>query len=238
MAKLKPYYKQIADELEKDILAYKYRAGSRMPTEKEIQERFYVSRMTVRQAYRLLEKKGVAVIVKNKGVFVNDVTIQREQDLVSFHELIANKGLESKTKITRFERGKPEKRIARILDLDENGEVYFLTRYRYVNNELVIIEYAHIPADLVPNLSQFDFENESLYSVFKNHYGLRMVEFEDEISADIIGGENARAMLNTKSGPVLKIKTLGKLENGTPIEYTEQYANFRVFSYKTTLKID
>lgn len=236
MAKLKPYYKQIADELEQDILNHKFRPGSRMPTELAIQKRFYVSRMTVRQAYRLLEAKGAAVIVKNKGVFVKNIKIQQSSDFKSYTDLIAGKGLIGNTKVIQLERCLPDEEAAAALKLKAGEEIYLLKRYRYVKNELVVIEVANLNAKYIPDFDKFNLNNNSLYDVLCNEYELCLDEVREEISAELLTDEEARLMVGSRHCPVLKIKTTSLLDNGDPIEFTIQYCNYKVFSYEVINK--
>ena len=235
MAKLKPYYKQIADELEQDILNHRFRPGSRMPTEAAIQKRFYVSRMTVRQAYRLLEAKGAAVIVKNKGVYVKNIKIQKDTEFQSYTELLASKGLSGTTKIVQLERCLPDEETAAALKLAAGEEIYLLKRYRYVKNELVVIEVAHLNAKYLPNFDKFNLNN-SLYDVLCNEYDLCLDEVHEEISADLLTDDEARQMVGSRHCPVLRIDTTSLLDNGDPIEYTIQYCNYKVFSYEVINK--
>ena len=236
MSKLKPYYKQIADELEHDIMINKYRAGARMPTEKALQERFFVSRMTVRQAYRLLVKKGVAVMVKNKGIFVADVTIQKNLEPLSFNKIISEKGLANIDKIVKFERGLPSAKAREALQLADKEEVYLLHRYRYVQGELVLVEKANIVAKFVPGFEKHDFEKNSLYDTLFYEYGLELDEIKDDIYAGYITGEIAQLMMEKERGPALLINATTYLKSGVPIEYTEQICNHKVFTYHIVRK--
>ncbi len=231
MGKVKPYYQQIAEELEREIISGEYKAGAKMPTEKVLQERFFVSRMTIRQAYQLLEKKGAVVIERNRGAFVSDVTIQRNQEILGFSELMKRKGFNCTSKIARLEKALPNERLREILQLEEGEEIYYLYRYRYANEELVAIEQAHIVAKFVPHLEMFNFEKYSLYDVFYWQYGLNLSWAKDEISADIITGENAKMMLGARSGPALIVRNSAFINSNVPIEYTEQIYNYKVFSY-------
>lgn len=236
MAKLKPYYKQIADELEQDILNHKFRPGSRMPTELAIQKRFFVSRMTVRQAYRLLAAKGAAVIVKNKGVFVKNTKIQKGSGVLSYTDLIAGNGLIGNTKVIQLERCLPDEKTAEMLNLKTGEKIYLLKRYRYVKNELVVIEVAHLNAKYVPDFDKFNLNNNSLYDVLCSEYNLCLEEVHEEISAELLTDEEARLMIGSRHCPVLRINTVSFLDNGDPIEYTIQYCNYKVFSYEVINK--
>ena len=53
-----PLYKQLEERLRKEIENGELPAGSRLPTENELSERYSVSRVTVRKALDELSKSG------------------------------------------------------------------------------------------------------------------------------------------------------------------------------------
>jgi DNA-binding FadR family transcriptional regulator len=57
----RPVYEQVADRLRESILSGELPAGSVLPAERELSERFGVGRTTVREALRALQTKGLAV---------------------------------------------------------------------------------------------------------------------------------------------------------------------------------
>ena len=56
-----PVYEQVADRLRESILSGELVAGSALPPERELSERFGVGRTTIREALRALQTKGLAV---------------------------------------------------------------------------------------------------------------------------------------------------------------------------------
>src|SRR3954469_10004747 len=57
----RPAYAQVAEQLREAILDGTLAAGSELPSERELCERFAVGRTTVREALRALQTKGLAV---------------------------------------------------------------------------------------------------------------------------------------------------------------------------------
>ena len=60
-------------QIEKLILRGILRPGDRLPSERELAERFSVSRPSLREAIANLDKKGLLVSKANAGIFVADV---------------------------------------------------------------------------------------------------------------------------------------------------------------------
>ncbi len=65
-------YRQLADKLTAEIFSSYSTPGSRLPTEDELQERYGVSRNTVRQAVTELVERGILVKNQGRGTFVSE----------------------------------------------------------------------------------------------------------------------------------------------------------------------
>ena len=63
-------YMDVYNELKNDIIMGKYPAGSILPTELELSESFFVSRITVQKAMQLLKKEGYISRTPGRGTFV------------------------------------------------------------------------------------------------------------------------------------------------------------------------
>jgi GntR family transcriptional regulator len=63
-------WRQVADDLTKDITGGVLGAGWKLPTEIELAEFYGVSRMTIRRAVAELASKGLINVVHGRGTFV------------------------------------------------------------------------------------------------------------------------------------------------------------------------
>lgn len=63
-------WRQVADDITKDIKAGTLGAGWKLPTEIELAESYGVSRITVRRAIGDLAAKGMLNVVHGRGTFV------------------------------------------------------------------------------------------------------------------------------------------------------------------------
>lgn len=79
-------YVQVKERILSDIRARLYKAGDKLPTERELSAELGVSRNTVSQAYHDLEADGVLVSVQGRGTFVTDqddtVRLSNRRDLL------------------------------------------------------------------------------------------------------------------------------------------------------------
>ena len=65
-----PFYFQLSELLEQEIVAGRYEPGVRLPSEPEISRRYGLSRTTIRQALSRLEQEGLIHRRKGQGTFV------------------------------------------------------------------------------------------------------------------------------------------------------------------------
>jgi DNA-binding FadR family transcriptional regulator len=71
--KRRPKFEQVADRLQKAImLDEKYLPGDRLPDERTMATEFGVSRTSIREAVKMLEARGLVVVKKSHGIFVDD----------------------------------------------------------------------------------------------------------------------------------------------------------------------
>ncbi|WP_238331133.1 GntR family transcriptional regulator, partial [Mannheimia haemolytica] len=63
-------YTKIGKILKEEIAQGKYRVGDKLPTERDISERFEVSRTIVREAIVMLEVEKLIEVKKGSGVYV------------------------------------------------------------------------------------------------------------------------------------------------------------------------
>jgi GntR family transcriptional regulator len=80
-----PYYFQLAELIEKDILDGTLANGAQLPSEPELCESYAVSRTTVRQALARLDQRGFIDRRKGRGTFVQRTTTPGHWLLQSSH---------------------------------------------------------------------------------------------------------------------------------------------------------
>jgi DNA-binding transcriptional regulator YhcF (GntR family) len=81
-----PLYIQVKEAVLSEIKRGEWKAGDKLPTERELSEKLRVSRNTVSQAYQELEAEGILSSVQGRGTFVcdrdNAVRLENRKDLL------------------------------------------------------------------------------------------------------------------------------------------------------------
>lgn len=69
-------YEQIVHQIEESIVKGVLKAGDQLPAERELAQRFGVSRTAVREAVKALREKGLVEAYSGRGTFITDGTTQ------------------------------------------------------------------------------------------------------------------------------------------------------------------
>src|SRR5438067_1403458 len=69
-------YEEIVRQVKQLIAEGRFKSGDRLPPERELAEKFVVSRTSVREALRTLESLGLVEIRPGEGTFVREVSVE------------------------------------------------------------------------------------------------------------------------------------------------------------------
>jgi GntR family transcriptional regulator len=98
-----PLYHQLKEILRAKITAGEFDGDGPFPSERELVERYKISRMTVRRALSELVNEGFLIREQGRGSFVVRPRVQEQlRHLTSFTEDMKLRGFPMKSKITDF----------------------------------------------------------------------------------------------------------------------------------------
>lgn len=215
-----PVYYQIKTIIHNLIESKKLKMGDKIPTEEELCKIFNVSRMTIRQAIEGLVNSGELIREKGKGTFVtSDKIVFELSALQSFSEDMKKRGFSVTNRIIEKKIIRPTQEIAKSLQISKDSAVFRLKRIRIVNGEPAAIETTHIPIERCPGIVDEDLENNSLFYLIENKYGLKLF-YSDQLLEPVIAKKEESKLLQIKeNSPLLKMTGITYLKNGYPIEY-------------------
>jgi len=99
----KALYLQLAEKLMDDIASKRLLPLEKLPSEYELTQLFDVSRVTVRQALRLLADRGLVVSRQGKGVFVSGPQVSQDLNaLRGFYDSLIAQGHTPETEVIDF----------------------------------------------------------------------------------------------------------------------------------------
>ncbi len=217
-----PLYQQIKDHCQSGIKSGGYPVDSRLPSERQLAEKFMVSRMTVTKAFKELEREGWVYARSGKGTFVAPQTIidQTLEKLTSFTEDMAAQNLKVTSRILSISIENADESIAKKLWIGPGTLIFVLERFRLADEELISLERTHIPYTLCPDIEKhYDFSQESLYKVLREQYSFKLVVAQQTVEARLPTEDEMKKLGIEKSKPVLSFERSTLNENSHPVEF-------------------
>lgn len=166
--------------------------------------------------------EGLILKKKGKGTFVSQPKVLESfvQKLSGFYEDMAAQNRPTHTLVLRLELARVNRPVARMLKTGANSKVILLKRLRFVDNDPIQLVSSYIPYGLCPELLKTDFTNRSLYGFLEAH-GIFLACGYRTVGAARVTEEEARQM-NVEAGtPMIRIGSIGYMDDGTPVEYYE-----------------
>ncbi len=226
-----PIYIQLEEEIKNKIKNGEYTHGEALPTERELTECYKVSRMTIRQVISNMVNKGILYRIHGKGAFVSREIIRKNLEIQSFSEDMLKRNLIPTSKVIYFDEMVPNEEIREKLNLKKDESVYYLNRIRFANKEPMAIEFCYLPKKYFTNITKFNMEKCSLYSIIKEDYSIEFYYMEQSIKAKNLSKKEAEILLGKSKGVgLVSSKLMFNIEN-KPIEYTETIYNSERYTF-------
>jgi len=126
-----PLYIQVKDTLVAEITSGRYSAHQRLPSERELSEKYKVSRMTARQALLDLAREGLIYTRVGKGTFVAEPKIDQQlRTVTGFSQDMHVRGNKPSSRVLEAGVVPATPEVAAALRLLPDAEVIVLARVR------------------------------------------------------------------------------------------------------------
>ncbi len=194
--------------------------GSKFLTERQISERYGVSRATANKALSNLVSEGLLEFRKGIGTFVQGRTLDYNlRALVSFTDKAIAAGKQPSTQVIQFASVQVKDVLDEVPEILEAGPeelLFYMERLRMADAQAVILERRYVVASHCPGLTQEDAAG-SLYALWQQRYQLP-IEFADEsIRAVNIRGSDARALKVRDGAAGMLVSSVGYLSGRRPL---------------------
>jgi GntR family transcriptional regulator, mannosyl-D-glycerate transport/metabolism system repressor len=227
-----PLYKQVANQIKKQIQSDNLDKDDAIPSEQKLSESFNVSRVTIRQAIKLLVDEGILYKVRGSGTYVKQPKIEHDiYRLQGFTEEMESLNHVPSNQVLEFSMQIPVEPIKERLNLKAEEKVFFIRRLRSGDGEPMILEETYMPVTLFPDLS-VEVMTRSKYEYVEKK-GYKIKERQGEILPHIPSKE-LREILQMKDSSCLAMNLCAYLEDGTIFEYTKLYFRSEKYTFKFT----
>ncbi|WP_054948609.1 GntR family transcriptional regulator [Numidum massiliense] len=216
-----PLYYQLKQWIVDRIEEGRWKAGSMLPSERELSAQFHISRVTVRQALSGLVSEGILTREHGKGTFVAERKIVQGQRLLSFSEDMRTRGMApGATVIDVCVHYEVPLEIRTILcGEEEGGPILSVERLRLADRQPMCIEKSHLPLNRFPGLETVDLTNKSLYRTLTETYGIRLAKAKQTVEVALPSEREAALLEIGCDVPVFCFKHITYDHQGQPFEY-------------------
>jgi GntR family transcriptional regulator len=213
-----PVYKQLNDALRRLITTGEFGRGSKFLSEREIGERFSVSRATANKALSTLVAEGVLAFKKGVGTFVQGSGRSSDwRRLVSFDACVMQAGQVPTTRVQVAERiAELALDVRERLALEQGEGAFYLERVRLADAEPLILERHYVAERYCPGLLREDLSR-SLRLLYGERYGLEIGGVVQSLRAVPASNGEAELLDLAPGAPCLLVTRLGQLVSGSTL---------------------
>lgn len=230
-----PLYYQLRNALLQQIESGSLVPGDTLPTERELIDRYGVSRITVRQALNSLTADGLLYRQRGLGTFVRKSRIEQElSSLTGFSEEMLSRSLVPSTRLISAEAVTADSALAVKLAIAPGQKAFRMVRLRLADGEPMALDVSCVPADIGELLLKEDLE-EALYTLLAR-MGIELDWGDQAIKAAPADDLMAHHLGVKKGTPVLLMERVVSATDGRVIEYTKTAYRSDRYTYRVRLK--
>lgn len=232
-----PKYHQLFDILLQRIEA-EWQPHEAIPSERELETMYNVSRTTVRQALNLLVNEGYLYREHGRGTFVARPKLQHSLHLLtSFSDDMRMRGLVPGQRLLSLDYVEVTSRVRQQLELPpEATEVLKIDRLRLADDEPIGLHTAYLPLTPQQPITEEEVDaTGSLYAVLEAKYNLLVAEADETLEATVASEEEASLLRVPVGSPLLLIERTTWAQTRRPMEFVKML--YRADRYKYTVHI-
>lgn len=234
-----PKYTYLMGELHGLIRELQYAAESCLPTERELCERYGVSRVTVRRALEELEKAGEIYRIQGKGSFVRRDQIQQSLNhLTSFSQDMEARHMKGSSQVLAVETVLASARVAERLQVEEGTPVLLLKRLRLADRVPVAIETCYLEYSIGCVVKEYIDDDASLYEIMFQRCGIRPVSAEQSIKVGLLQPWEKSLLGEGVPSHALCMTRQSRDQDGRIVEYTESKYRGDNYSYRISISVE
>lgn len=222
-------------ELEEMIINGELNPGDKLESELVLADMFGVSRVTLREALKIMENDGLITKKNGVGTFIsmpNPFISGRLEVDFSLSDAAGAAGMALETINVDCSFREATGREIKRLSLCDGAMVACFRRKRYMNDKCIALSYDVMSAAIVNQEKAAELKGRSLYRFLENELGHTLESGEAELSASIATESLAGEMEIEVGSPLLRIDQVDYDSKGGPLLMSAEYYNSRRFKFK------
>ena len=218
-----PKYYQLASILRQKIDDGEWEPRSPIPSERQLEQLYNISRTTIREAVDHLVRQGFLYREHGRGTFVSPQKLQKGlMELTSFSEDLLKRGITPGQVIRDMSRIVPAPNILQRLELPTGTEVLCIQRVRLGDQVPIGLQTSFIALSREQNITREEMETAgSLYRILQEKFGIIPTEADETLEVTLATPEEATLLQIEAGAPLLLNERLLFSQNRTPVEFVK-----------------
>lgn len=225
-------YERIAQEITNAISNDEYKVGDKLPSVEQLKSQYQVSKSTIIKALGMLQKDGMIYQTQGSGIYV------RNKNKSGYINLLKTKGFSDNlqghqvtSKVLTFKSITPNDEVREHLRLtDEDTNVYYVERIRYLDHNPLCIETSYFNQSLVTHLDLASAER-SIFDYLQSQLKINIGFSDIYFYIDFLSEQEAQHLNLNQNDPCMRHDLTFYTTKGIPFDYSNivyhyKYANF------------
>jgi GntR family transcriptional regulator len=221
-----PAWFQVAQDLRRRIEQGEWGTGERIEPELSLAGRYGVSRVTVRQALGELAKDDLVERRRGSGTYVRPqrrpLVYDLNLTLGAYAARIRELGFSNRAEVIESALiHPPPEQVREALGVPGDGEVVYLLRRIYINEQPAAMHRSWFDASVVPGIERHPGLTGSLSDTLEREYGF--VPARADTYLEVVRSTREEALLADAAGdvPLLLVTSTSYLPDGRPLEHAQ-----------------
>jgi GntR family transcriptional regulator len=218
-----PKYHQLALIIKQQIDNGDWPPRTAIPSERQLEVLYNVSRTTIREAIDYLTRQGYLYREHGRGTFVSPPKLQKAlMELTSFSEDLLKRGIQPGQIIRDISVVVPPPSILQRLELAPGTRMLRLERIRLGNDIPIGLQTSYLALGPDQTITRADMETAgSLYRLLQEKFRIIPSEADETLEATVATKEEAELLQIEEGAPLLLSERVLFAQNRRPVEFVK-----------------